>query len=122
MSKYGFTESVWNAAKAEMRATLVRTAKARDFIPYSELVSEIHSIPFDPRDPKLFYMLREISSEEDVAGRGMLTAVVTHKRGDMIPGQGFFDLAKSLGHNPKDEVKFWLQQIKKVHDYWSAMP
>jgi len=71
MSKYGFTEPVWNAAKAEMRATLVRTAKARDFIPYSELVSEIRSITFDPRDPKLFYMLREISSEEDVAGRGI---------------------------------------------------
>src|SRR6266540_2306469 len=99
MSKYGFTKPVWNAAKAEMRAILVRTAKAGDFIPYSELVTEIRSITFDPRDPKLFFMLREISAEEDAAGRGMLTAVVTHKRGDMMPGQGFFDLAKSLGHD-----------------------
>ena len=50
MSKHGFTEPIWNAAKAEMKAILGRTAKARDFIPYSELVTEIHSIIFDPRD------------------------------------------------------------------------
>ncbi len=67
-------------------------------------------------------MLGEISEEEDKAGRGMLTVIVVHKHGDMEPGRGFFDLAKSLGHKWSDKTAFWVKEIKKVHAYWSIDP
>jgi molybdopterin synthase catalytic subunit len=63
------------------------------------LVKKIKSIKLDAHDPRLFHMLGEISSEEDTAGRGMLTVVVVHKVGDMQPGPGFFELAKHLGRD-----------------------
>jgi len=49
----------------------------------------------------------------------MLTAVVTHARGDMMPGEGFFDLAKTLGYDPRDELVFWLEQVGIVRRHWS---
>jgi hypothetical protein len=37
-----------------------------------------------------FPLLGQIPSEEDAAGRGMLTVIVVHKVGDMQPSPGFF--------------------------------
>ena len=120
MSTYGYSETDWSRAKIEAKAVLVEVASTPDgFISYSELVARVSAISFDPRDPRLWYLLREISSEENAAGRGMLTAVVTHARGDMMPGEGFFDLAKMLGYNPRDQLGFWLEQVAIVRRHWS---
>jgi hypothetical protein len=70
---------------------MVDRAKVRGLIPYSDLVKKIKNIKLEAHDPRLFHMLGEISSEEDTAGRGMLTVVVVHKVGDMQPGPTFFD-------------------------------
>jgi len=37
----------------------------------------------------------------------------------MQPGQGFFLLAKHLGRDTKDVLKFWINELNKVHDYWA---
>lgn len=88
-------------------------------IPYSDLVSQIESIKLSAHDKRLFHMLGEISSEEDAAGRGMLTVVVVHKSGDMQPGPGFFELAQSLGRDTRDILKCWITELHKVHAFWS---
>ena len=88
-------------------------------IPYSDLVRHITSIKIEAYDMRLTHMLGEISSEEDAAGRGMLTVVVVHKHGDMQPGPGFFELAKRLGRNTKDIMKCWVGELHKVHAVWS---
>jgi hypothetical protein len=44
---------------------------------------------------------------------------VIHARGDMMPGQGFFDLARTLDYDPRDELGFWLDQIRIVRQHWS---
>ena len=118
MNRFGFEESKWDAAKAEGKAILSACARRRKMIPYSEFVKEIHSIRLEPHDLRLFNMLGEISSEEDAAGRGMLSALVIHKAGDMQPGPGFFELAKNLGHDTSDVVKFWIDQVNKVFASW----
>ncbi|MBL7131901.1 MAG: hypothetical protein ISS45_10975 [Candidatus Omnitrophica bacterium] len=64
-------------------------------------------------------MLGEISGEEDAVGRGMLSVVVVHKHGDMQPGPGFFDYAEELGRDTSDILKCWVEELKKVHAYWS---
>jgi hypothetical protein len=79
----------------------------------------VKAIRVAPDSFALAAMLGEISEAEDAAGRGMLTVIVVHKQGDMQPGPGFFDLAKRLGRDTTDIVKCWVDELKKVHAYWS---
>jgi hypothetical protein len=118
MDTFGFSEVAWQSAKTEAKAALVARAKVRGMLPYSELVRSIHSIALEPHDVRLFHMLGQLSTEEAEAGRGMITALVVHKTGDMQPGPGFFELAERLGHDASDILAFWIGQVKKVHAYW----
>jgi len=116
---YGISQSQWDAAKAEARYLMIERAKLRGMIPYSNLAGGIKTIPFEAHDQRLFHLLGEISSEEDAAGRGMLSVVVVHKSGDMKPGPGFFELAGQLGRNRSDIDKCWIAELKHVHATWS---
>ena len=49
----------------------------------------------------------------------MLTVIVVHKVGDMQPGPGFFELAKSLGRDTRDPLKCWVDELHHVHAVWS---
>jgi len=120
MPKFGFDEAAWDAGIEEGRQALIACAKQRQMIPYSEFVQRIRAIGFEgPHDQRLPHFLREISVGESRAGRGMLTAVVVHKSGDMQPGPGFFELARELGYDTTDIEKFWIQEVKKVFAAWS---
>lgn len=119
LNDYGFEGSVWEAAKKQAINVLIEVARRRGRIAYSELVAQITALSLEPHDPRLFHLLGEISSEEDAAGRGMLTAIVVHKFGDMQPGPGFFELAKSRGRNTNDMLACWISEFNKVHDYWA---
>ncbi len=119
ITRYDYPIEKWNKGKEEMRQILIGRAKVRGMIPYSELTSQIKSINLDPESYDLAAMLGEISSEENAAGRGMLSVVVVHKTGDMQPGPGFFELAKELGRDTSDILKCWVEELKKVHAYWS---
>jgi len=118
VGKFGFDEAEWDAAKAEGKTLLAAYAKRRQMIPYSEFVGRIKSITLEPHDIRLRHLLGEISTEESKAGRGMLTALVVHKTGDMQPGPGFFELAKQLGHDTSDIVKFWIEEVKHIFHVW----
>ena len=109
----------WDKAKAEAKEALVDRAKIRGMIPYSDLVADINAIKLEAHDRRLFELLGEISSEEDAAGRGMLTVIVVHKFGDMQPGPGFFELAKQLGKDTSDILECWVKELHHVHGYWS---
>lgn len=119
LNKYGFKDENWEAAKAEAKEVLIEVARRKGRIAYSELVRNIKSIDLEAHDPRLFHLLGEISSEEDKAGRGMLTAIVVHKSGDMQPGPGFFELAKFLGKDTSDILACWVKEFNRVHDYWA---
>lgn len=119
LNEYGFEGAQWDAAKQQAKDILVQVAKRKGRMAYSELVAQITALRLEPHDSRLFHLLGEISSEEDQAGRGMLTAIVVHKSGDMQPGPGFFELARSLGRNTKDPLACWVTEFNKVHDYWA---
>jgi len=119
LNDYGFAGAQWESAKEQAKAVLSEVATRKGRIAYSELVEQITALSLEPHDPRLFHLLGEISTEEDHAGRGMLTAIVVHKSGDMQPGPGFFELAKSLGKNTKDPLVCWITEFNKVHDYWA---
>ncbi|HTN04961.1 MAG TPA: hypothetical protein VL132_23950 [Planctomycetaceae bacterium] len=118
--KSGYEQEVWDAAKDEMRQALIERAKVRGMIPYSELVEGISSIQFEPNSFALAAMLGELSTEENDAGRGMLSVIVVHKVGDMQTGPGFFELAKALGRDTSDIVKCWVEELRTVHRAWSG--
>ena len=50
----------------------------------------------------------------------MLTVVVVHKHGDQMPGPGFFQLARTLGHDTRDREAFWIGELDKVYRAWSG--
>lgn len=117
---FGYETHEWDAAKAEMREALIERAKVRGMIPYSELVEKIRAIEFEPNSFALAAMLGEVSTEEDALDRGMLSVLVVHKIGDMQPGPGFFELAGELGRDTSDNLKCWVDELKKVHRVWSG--
>ena len=110
----------WNEAKEEMRHFLIEKVKLGELIPFSELTKKMTVITFNPHSPALAAMLGEISEEEDSAGRGMLTAIVVRKHGNMMPGPGFFKLAETLGRDTSDIEKCWINELKWVFSKWKT--
>jgi hypothetical protein len=47
------------------------------------------------------------------------SVIVVHKDGDMAPGQGFYELAESLGFDVSDREEFWIAELNRVFAYWS---
>ena len=119
LNNYGYEGADWEKAKAQARDVLIEVARRKDKITYSELATKITAINIEAHDSRMNHLLGEISSEEDAQGRGMLTAIVVHKFGDLRPGPGFYDLAKSLGKDTSDKDFFWISEVKTVHDYWA---
>jgi hypothetical protein len=119
LHQYGYAGPDWDAAKHEAKSALIDVARRKGRIAYSELVEKIRAIDIEAHDPRLFHLLGEISTEEHNEGRGMLTAIVVHKSGDMQPGPGFFELAKSLGKDTTDILACWVREFNRVHDYWA---
>ena len=110
---HGFPEHDWDQAREQARGAMVKRASRGATMTYTDLCKEISAILFDPHDQLLAHLLGQISTEEDAAGRGMLTAVVVHKH-DGWPGAGFFDLARSLGRKVTDEEEMWIAEINRL--------
>jgi hypothetical protein len=64
-------------------------------------------------------LLDEINEAEASNGRPLLSAIVIGKENNM-PGTGFFACARQLRlYSGRDDLEFWLRELKRVHDYWS---
>lgn len=118
-TRFGFTSAEWKRAKKEALRILSTRAAERGMIPYGDLAREVTSIKFEPHQSSLWWLIGEISEDEDKAGHGMLSVIVVHKHGDMEPGTGFFELAETLGRDVTDRTAFWVSELHQVHDYWS---
>ena len=115
---FGYDGGEWGETKSKLRAALIAKARARSVVPYSEIVHHLGPIRFDPHDPPFHRMLDEVSRDEDANGRGLLTVIVVHKDGDMRPGPGFFELAKSRGRDGAEIDATWLAELDRVWGYW----
>ena len=117
----GISPADWSRAKGQARAAITSRATAGRTINYTELVSQITAVRFRPNDVRLDHLLGEIASEEDAAGRGMLTVVVVHKSGDKRPGPGFFELAEHLGRDTSDHDALWFSELRRVYAVWDRI-
>jgi len=118
-NKFGYEVVLWDKAKEEAVAILIGVARQRGRIAYSELTPQIHAISFEHDDPRFWHLLGEISMDEMAEKRGMLSAIVVHKSGDMRPGPGFYQLAKDMGKKVGEVDRFWLAEFNRVHDVWA---
>lgn len=116
MQTYKYDKVLWVKAKEQVRTILAEIASQRTekTIYYSDLASKITAIKFHPNDHPFHGLLGQISEEEDAEGRGMLSVLVVSKSGEMVPGQGFFDLAESLGRDVSDKFKLWAREFEAV--------
>jgi hypothetical protein len=115
---WGHPQSQWDRAKAQAKKKMIEIARRRSAIAYSELVTAIEAISFQPDEKPFHNLLGQISIEEEQAGRGMLSVLVVHKGGDFRPGPGFFELAQELGRDTHDRDRFWAQELQRVYDAW----
>lgn len=105
----------------ELRQRLIEAARSEDeFVHYDE-VADILGICHDRLDHsyEMNHALEEISTYEQEHGRPMLTAVVVHKD-DMMPGKGFFELARRLDKlsRGQDADEFYFAELAAVRRYW----
>lgn len=120
---HGFPASDWHQARERAREILIQRARRRggQTITYSDLVAQLN-LPIEASDPRLSFLLDEISTEEHSEGRGFLTVLVVHKFGDQMPGPGFFEMAERCGANIIDREEFWSSSFAEVLTTWQRHP
>jgi hypothetical protein len=94
-----------------LRALLVEVAARGGTISYDEVRSEL-DLSGDIVPP-----LRELSVDEDEAGRGLLSAVVV-RRDTGRPGAGWFRLAADRGRDSADPDQTWQAErarLREIH-------
>lgn len=104
---------------------LTQAARQRRFVSYTELTAAIGLSVSDAAGMnKLAVILEEIADHELAAGRPLLAAIIVSESNNM-PGGGLFSFAKRKGlmkPKDKDNLAYFLQEAKRVHDFWSAKP
>lgn len=118
--KYGFTTKQWQRFKKEARDIMVAVARNRQMITYSDMAAKMTTIAVEAHDQVLWDIIGDVAKDEEKAGRGLLSAVVVHKHGDMEPGKGFFELAKFFQRNLTDRTKCWVEELKDLYEFWSV--
>jgi hypothetical protein len=106
-------------ARNEIHVILAETARRRGVITYVDLASRIRAVPLAPNDAMLAGLLGEISTAEDEAGRGLLTALVV-RQDTLRPGRGFFRMAARQGRDTSDPLACWERERERVYAAWAA--
>jgi len=99
---------------------LQEVARAQDTTTYATIAPLANLNMDNPADRNTIAdILDDINRMEHQEGRPLLSAVVLLKEHN-IPGDGFFTIARNLGaYTGTDDLKFWLTELRRVHDYWS---
>ncbi len=82
-------------------------------ITYDDLTNLITTRSFHKQEKAYHVLLSDISTREDEAGRGLLSAVVVRSNGG-LPGEGYFILAKSRGRDVSNERAHHEAELERV--------
>lgn len=117
---YGFPQESWERAKEEALQVLQERASRRhsQTISYTDLVESLTAIQIGPHDPRLSSFLEEIVVDEHRSDRPLITVLVVHKRGDQMPGEGFYEISEQLGFEVANREAFWIQEFRRTLNYW----
>jgi len=118
--KYGLTAKQWRTYKKEAQKIMMEAARDRQMITYSAMAARMTTLSVAAHDQVLWDIIGDVAKDEEREGRGLLSAVVVHKHGDMEPGSGFFELTKYLKRDCRDQTKCWIEELKKVYAVWNV--
>lgn len=82
-------------------------------ITYKDLCDVIQTRSFHFQEAEFHELLSTISTREDEAGRGLLSAVVVRSKGG-LPGEGYFTLAALRGRDVSDWRAHHDAELEKV--------
>jgi hypothetical protein len=102
-----------------IRELLIDAARRGTIVFYMPKISSIlgFDAPSSEMAMELAYILGEISEDEHLAGRPLLSAVAIGQSN--TPGKGFFTLARELGSfRGTDENAYWQDELKAVYRQW----
>jgi hypothetical protein len=103
---------------------LQTAARQGEPVTYAAVAALLHLNLEDPAQRNLLAeQLGAISTFEHQQGRPMLSVMVGHS-GDLSPGSGFFNLARSLGRlsdtDEAGETRFYVREFERVLAYWQG--
>lgn len=112
-TRFGYPLDDWLAAKAQVKAVLGESARARRTITYGELCDAVHAIRLFPRSRALLGMLHDVCTEEDEA-RGIMLASIVVSKATGMPGKGYFAFAETLGRDTSETETMWRAEVERV--------
>lgn len=113
-AKFGMSDETWERTKAELRVAILAAAQVRQMTWYGQIAAQVSTVPLEPYSALMNHLLGAILEDEHVAGRPLITAIVTHKNGDMEPGPGFYEMARALGYATPEPYVFWAMQVQEI--------
>lgn len=114
--RWGLPVSDWETAKLEAEGLLMRRARERGTVTYSELCNAITVARFKPYSWRLIALLDEICDRED-REHGIVLASLVVRRDTGMPGEGYFAHAAKRGRDITDREAFWRAEADRV---WGA--
>jgi hypothetical protein len=100
--------------QGRLRAAILNAAVNRQMTWYSQVAAAVTAVHVEPYSSLMNHLLGAILEDEHEAGRPLLTAIVTHKNGDLEPGPGFYEMARSLGYRFGKPYVFWSTQVQDI--------
>jgi hypothetical protein len=98
---------------------LLLAARYRGTITYQEIAA-IMGLPMtgNHMSNQVGHILGEISEDEHLAGRPLLSAIAVNVRGEATGG--FYALARDLGlvESAEPDKKFWERQRQEIYELW----
>ena len=113
--RLGFSDGEWQLVKNELRDVLINTARKERLITYKDLSFTLNPERFSPNSEALSALLYEVTREEFLNGKGLLTAVVVKTGQIPFPGDGFFKCAEECGKRIFGKEKFWIFELKRLY-------
>lgn len=117
--RLGYSESEWQLVKTQLKSLLIDTARKEQLITYKDLSFGLNPEKFPPNSEALSALLYEVTREEFLNGKGLLTSVVVKSGQVPFPGDGFFKCAEECGKRVYGRQKFWIRELKHLYSLHS---
>ena len=111
----GYNDGDWELVKNQLKNVLVNTARKETLITYKDLSFALNPEKFPANSEALSALLYEVTREEFLNGKGLLTAVVVKTGPIPFPGDGFFKCAEECGKKVFGRQKFWIFELNRLY-------
>ena len=113
--RLGYADGEWQLVKTQLKSILVETARKEQLITYKDLSAGLGPERFPPNSEVLSALLYEVTREEFLNGKGLLTSVVVKSGQVPFPGDGFFKCAEGCGKKIYGRQKFWIRELRHLY-------